>query len=124
MPNSLSKLRHQAAIKQNHRCYYCGQPMWESDPTEFISRYGVSKRVVRLCQCTAEHLTARQDGGRNVHENIVAACVYCNHGRHKKKVAPTPEAMRKDVQRRLSRGQWNSFVFSPQTRCSPAHTST
>jgi 5-methylcytosine-specific restriction endonuclease McrA len=86
--------------------------MWEKNPTEFISSHGISKRLARLCQCTAEHLIARQDGGRNVKQNIVAACAYCNQGRHKKKMAPSPEAMRQDVQWRLSRGLWNSFVFS------------
>lgn len=123
MPNSLSKLRHQAAIKQDHRCYYCGKPMWESNPTEFISSHGISKRLAHLCRCTAEHLIARKDGGRNVKGNIVAACAFCNNGRHKKKIAPSPEAMRQDVQRRLSRGLWNSFVFSLPEQHTPAHRS-
>lgn len=112
MPNSLSRLRHEAAIKQGHRCYYCGQPMWEDDPTDFISTYGISKRQIRFCRCTAEHLVARQNGGRNVTQNIVAACAFCNHGRHKKKIAPSPDAMRQDVQKRLSKGKWNGFIFS------------
>lgn len=121
MPNSLSKLRHQASIKQGHRCYYCGQPMWEDDPANFISNYGVTKRQVRLCRCTAEHLVARQDGGRDVSQNIVAACAYCNQGRHKKKIAPSPGAMRQEVQKRLSRGQWNGFIFRRPAQGTPVH---
>lgn len=120
MPNRLSKLRHQASVEQDHRCYYCNEPMWEDDPAEFISTYGVTKQQAHLCQCTAEHLIAKQDGGRDVKQNIVAACAFCNHGRHKKKSAPSPETMRQDVQRRKRRGQWNSFVFSRLVQGTPA----
>lgn len=57
--------------------------MWESDPESFARHHGISSATAKRFQCTAEHLVARQDGGKDTAANIVAACAYCNHGRHK-----------------------------------------
>ncbi|MGR9076300.1 HNH endonuclease [Rhizobium leguminosarum] len=78
-------LRHAAAERQEWQCYYCSFPMWEGDPEVFKTRYSVSSREVRRFRCTAEHLTAQFDGGRDIEENIVVACHYCNRTRHRRK---------------------------------------
>ncbi|WP_407931797.1 HNH endonuclease [Devosia sediminis] len=54
-------------------------------------------------RCTAEHLRARCDGGKDVPENVVAACWLCNKRRYRRKVPPAPEDYRKLVRKRLSK---------------------
>ncbi|MCZ4093612.1 HNH endonuclease [Sinorhizobium psoraleae] len=78
MKSSIQKLRRKAAKSQGGQSFYCQQPMWETDPKIFSERFRVPARAVFLFQCTAEHLVARCDGGRDTKENIVAACLYCN----------------------------------------------
>lgn len=104
----LSNLRHLAFVAQRGRCFYCSRPMWEHDPQQFAARHGVRQRVARHFQCTAEHLLARQDGGRDEACNIVAACRLCNARRHagRSETAPTAEAYRARVQRRVAAGRW------------------
>ena len=75
--------RRAAFIAQGHRCFYCDAPMWDREPAQFMNRYRVSRREAELLQCTAEHLTARQDGGSNTRQNIVAAHAFCNRHRHR-----------------------------------------
>ena len=111
MPNSLVKHRHQAFLNQSERCYYCGFAMWEANPEAFAAKLKISLAQASRCQCTAEHLKARQDGGSDSKSNIVAACAYCNRGRHKIKNAPSPEAMRRYVEKRLANGLWNAAIF-------------
>jgi 5-methylcytosine-specific restriction endonuclease McrA len=41
--------------------------------------------------CTAEHLVARMDGGRDTRDNIVAACRRCNAARHQLGLGPAPD---------------------------------
>ena len=66
-------LRKLAFVKQAGRCYYCDIPMTPS-------ANGAPRPHWR--SCTAEHLVARQDGGEDSAENVVAACHYCNRRRH------------------------------------------
>lgn len=107
MPSSLSKHRHQAFLSQNHRCYYCGFEMWEIDPTQFAATHKISVEQASRFQCTAEHLVARQDGGTNIQKNIVAACKYCNHTRHRMKPAPCPDALRRAIAKQIKNGSWH-----------------
>lgn len=65
----LSRLRDRAAQRQRNLCYYCGCQL--SPPGLNLDR-----------SATAEHLKARQDGGRDTAANIVAACRRCNLERH------------------------------------------
>jgi hypothetical protein len=78
----LRKNRLLAFKKQKGRCYYCGVPMWLGNSEEFTGNYGIRESQAKRFQCTAEHLLARQDGGTDDRENIVAACLYCNSTRH------------------------------------------
>lgn len=107
MTNSLSKIRSEALRLQGGRCFYCTVLMWTDDCTAFARRHGLSPRLAKWLQCTAEHLQARQDGGRDFSANIAAACRLCNHRRHaQRKVAPTPEQYRALVRKRVSRRGW------------------
>lgn len=99
----LKSLRTSAFHAQSGRCYYCGLPMWHSSPYEL----GLRPRSAGPFRCTAEHLVARQDGGKDVVDNVVAAHAACNHRRHKRP-APAPSATdyRTLVQRQLAKGKW------------------
>ena len=110
---SLQKIRHQAFKLQSGRCYYCNQPMWDKDRQSFISQYKIKPALANFLQCTAEHLTARQDGGKNIKVNIVAACKYCNHTRHKAKNALSHENYKLRVQKRLSSKAWHRIILNP-----------
>lgn len=61
-------LRRKAAKKQSQLCYYCSRFM--------------TSRCPQL-RCTAEHLVARSDHGKDTRSNIVAACRFCNVMRHR-----------------------------------------
>tara|TARA_R100001163_G_scaffold61561_2_gene51653 strand:+ start:670 stop:1044 length:375 start_codon:yes stop_codon:yes gene_type:complete len=105
------KFRNLAFRKQGGFCYYCNFPMWEKDIAGFSSRYNLSLRQANQFKCTAEHLLARQDGGKDVEDNIVAACLACNHKRHrgKRKVVPEPQEYIELIQQRLEQGRWHPF---------------
>lgn len=106
MSKAIAKHRLVAFIKQSECCYYCGSPMWLNNPDEYAEKYRLSKKSVKRFQCTAEHLHARCDGGGDGRCNIVAACLFCNSNRHKRKKPPTPERYRRDIRNRLKRGKW------------------
>ncbi|WP_353621693.1 HNH endonuclease [Sphaerotilus uruguayifluvii] len=78
--------------------------MWSLSPDELANAPAKGRQVLR---CTAEHLIARCDGGRDEATNIVAACERCNHTRHQRKHPPVPEVYRADVRKRIARGGWH-----------------
>lgn len=102
----LQRLRSQAFHAQQHRCTYCGLVMWLESPAE-LKPLGLRPRTAAPLRCTAEHLVARQDGGKDVVGNIAAACWLCNSRRHKRKTPPAPDAYRAFVQGRLAKGKWH-----------------
>jgi 5-methylcytosine-specific restriction endonuclease McrA len=104
---TLIKSRSTAFERQGGRCYYCDFPMWRGSIEYFARLHGITLGQARQLQCTAEHLLARQDGGGDGRSNIVAACLVCNQRRHKRKLAPEPEAYRTLVQQRLNQGRWH-----------------
>lgn len=104
---TLSKLRLSAFRRQHGLCYYCQLPMWTADPLAFAAQYGVSAPQTRRFQCTAEHLVARQDGGKDQEGNIVAACRFCNQTRHKRKNPPDPDRYCALVAKRIMAGRWH-----------------
>ncbi|MBU1776988.1 MAG: HNH endonuclease [Gammaproteobacteria bacterium] len=106
MPSKLIRLRTSAFNFQSGRCFYCGYPMWETDCTAYAQKYKMSPSQAKALQCTAEHLDARKDGGKDNPKNIVAACRWCNQKRHQRKLAPSPNDFRKLVQKRLRKGGW------------------
>jgi 5-methylcytosine-specific restriction endonuclease McrA len=81
--------------------------MWLKQPTELTARFRISERDASRLRCTAEHLLARQDGGTNSGENIVAACTHCNKTRHRIKSQPDPIRYREHVSRRIRVGKWH-----------------
>lgn len=107
MSSRFSKQRLTAFKKQSGRCYYCKSPMWQNNPEEFAIKHGISKSAAARFQCTAEHLLARCDGGKDQESNIVAACLFCNKTRHhKRKNPPNPTEYRKYIKNRLNKGKW------------------
>jgi len=96
MSRRLKPHRQQAFLRQDGRCYYCERRMWLGD----------KHRAARQLQCTAEHLIARQDGGRDSADNIAAACRFCNAARHRRRRQLTAAQFRDLVQRRLRQGRW------------------
>lgn len=116
MPSNqrIPTLRLQAFKRQEGMCYYCGVRMWLSSPEELPGLKRSAPWAAKL-RCTAEHLTAQSDGGRDTVSNIVAACAHCNHTRHKRKNPPEPLTYRNEVRRRVARGAWHaSWVFAQE----------
>jgi len=70
-------------------------------------RYGISAGLAKRFQCTAEHLHARCDGGKDVSSNIVAACQFCNAARHRAKRPPDALTHASVVRSRLAKGRWH-----------------
>ena len=97
MSRNIARLRSDAAERQSGRCWYCGCTM--------LPPHADSMR-----RCTAEHLFARQDDGRDTRSNIVAACHFCNQHRHRRKAARSPEQFRALVKARLRQGRWHGFI--------------
>ena len=91
--NKLAKLRIQSAIAQQGCCFYCGLKMIEPTLPE-LSQSGAPPRWHKFLRCTAEHLTARQQQGRDVAPNIVAACWWCNSRRHMGREEKAPDPLR------------------------------
>lgn len=110
MSKSIHHFRSAAFVRQNGLCYYCNLPMWLSDPVSFSSRLAVTQTQARILQCTAEHLLPRSEGGQDCASNIVAACLYCNTRRHRrKKTVRSPQDHRKHVRNRMSIRRWHGF---------------
>lgn len=107
MATTLALRRHFAFQAQSGRCFYCGLPMWESSPEEFVRAFGINPVQARRLQCTAEHLQARCDGGSDSSSNIVAACLHCNQTRHRMRPAPDHETFRTLVRRQRLNGAWH-----------------
>jgi len=105
---TLVKLRNVAYVRQQGRCFYCGCPMPLSNNLDaFAQATGLSLSLSRQLVCTAEHLKAKSEGGRDTGDNIVAACLVCNQRRHKRKTAPDPSRYKALVTQRLHKGKWH-----------------
>lgn len=112
MPTTLAKSRLKAFNLQQGRCIYCELPMWSDDPEAFAKKYKITTKQAKPFQCTAEHLLARQDGGKDHASNIVAACHYCNQKRHKCKSPKDPISYKQYVTNRLEKGKWNLCMMN------------
>jgi 5-methylcytosine-specific restriction endonuclease McrA len=116
MPRNRRKiLQHREAAfrRQGGRCYYCGQPMWLNDVENYCAQYAVSPTCASWLQCTAEHLVACRDGGKDEADNIVAACLFCNRRRHARPQPLEPERYKAHVRGRVLRGRWHgAAVFA------------
>lgn len=107
MPTTLIKSRFKAFNLQQGLCIYCELPMWLDNPEAFAKKYKITTKQAKPFQCTAEHLKAKQDGGKDHESNIVAACHYCNQKRHKCKSPKDPISYKQYVTNRLEKGKWN-----------------
>src|SRR5258705_9748460 len=111
MSKCIVRHRQTALINQTYRCYYCEVLLWDSDISGFMYTHQASRRQAALVRCTAEHLIPRSEGGRNVTHNIVAACHFCNHQRHRAKNPLNANQFRERVRRRMKRGKWLAGVL-------------
>lgn len=107
MPSPISRYRLAAFKRQSGLCYYCSAPMWNDGQAVFAAVHNLSLSQAARFRCTAEHLVARQDGGKNANGNIVAACSFCNRTRHRMKVALNHEAYKEHVTARMRRLKWH-----------------
>jgi hypothetical protein len=112
MTNQIVKNRRKAFQNQAGRCYYCGSIMWLNGQKEdFAVKHKIPVAEAAKLKCTAEHLEARCDGGGNSKSNIVAACLFCKNGRHRRKKPPAPNNYRELIQKRLKKGKWHPKVM-------------
>jgi hypothetical protein len=102
----IAKLRRGAFLRQHERCHYCRCPMWEDTARDFAQRHGLTLKQSAAFRSTAEHLTPASEGGRDVAENIVAACWHCNSRRHWRRGSNSPQAYQALVLRRVATGTW------------------
>src|SRR5687767_5222129 len=95
-------LRNLAAKSQNWLCFYCELPM-SGQGSPYSKVIPTKKSRLRL---SAEHLHARQNGGKERRANIVAAHVVCNQRRHRTKDPKSPTAFAIHVKLRLAKRKW------------------
>jgi 5-methylcytosine-specific restriction endonuclease McrA len=111
MSSKYSNQRLAAFKKQSGRCYYCRSLMWLRNIKNFALEHNISESEAERFQCTAEHLLARCDGGKNSSENIVAACFFCNSTRHKSKKPLVPHEYKSHIQKRIKKDKWHPRKF-------------
>lgn len=108
MTTLIARLRTRACEEQNGLCIYCAYPMLIGDCASYAHRYGITIPQARQLECTAEHLIACKDGGRNEHANVAAACRLCNFRRHARRRPPCADQYLALVRRRVSKGKWHT----------------
>ena len=84
-------LRRRAAKRQGKHCYYCERQMG----------------VLPQLSCTAEHLQAQSENGKDSKANIVAACKFCNAMRHRLFPRLAVERYAATVRTLVQKGQWH-----------------
>ena len=122
-PMSVKKrrqLRRQAFTKQACKCFYCQLPMWMhgQEQEHFASEHGLPAGLAKHLQCTAEHVVAQCDRGRDTKDNIVAACRWCNQLRHqgRSRSAPDSASYKKWVEKVVAQGKWHPVAVSSRAR--------
>lgn len=115
--SKIKQLRKRAFNAQNGICCYCGNAMWETDEPAFRERNRLTEKQSKMLQCTAEHLVARQDGGKDAVGNIAAACLYCNRHRHAAKVALPPDRYKERVGREMAAKRWHQIFLPAAMAC-------
>lgn len=109
MTNRIKNYRDHSFKAQQGRCYYCDCQMWMDDDLGFCQRYSLTKAQAVSFRCTAEHIVAKCEGGKDSATNIAAACAWCNKLRHARKQAMQPTQFRNHVARRIRRGGWHGL---------------
>ena len=115
MKKSICNYRRQAFVQQHGRCFYCQHRMWIQNPHQFAKSIGLSVKVTRALQCTAEHLHPVSAGGNNSSTNIVAACRFCNQTRHRATRVKSPNEYAAHVQRRVNAQRWHPWTVREAT---------
>ncbi len=105
--SNVKKHRLTSFNQQSGLCYYCESHMWQDDIERFAEKYDITVGEAKRFQCTAEHLTARRDGGKDSKNNIAAACSFCNTTRHKRKNPPSPDKYKSEILKRIRKGKWH-----------------
>lgn len=118
--SKLGRIRQSAFEQQQGVCYYCKQPVWLGEPDRFAAKYRLTPKQLAQSRCTAEHLQARKDGGRDEPLNIVAACAFCNRRRHTRAKPLSPDRFKRLVARRVQRGRWHGQEVLRKFACSTA----
>lgn len=118
---TLVKSRHQALIRQGCKCFYCQLPVWETSPEEIDFGRPLRSKLAMYLKCTAEHVVARQDGGKDARKNIVAACLWCNRERHRGRQCTAPDATvyKATVTKLVAKGKWHPVIQSLSRRETP-----
>ena len=88
----IPRFRQKAAKKQSLHCYYCNCIMTSEFPQ---------------LSCTAEHLVARSDNGKDTRTNIVAACKFCNVMRHRQYPKLAPPDYAQTVRKLVALNKWH-----------------
>jgi HNH endonuclease len=86
--------------------------MWQSHRKAFAKKFALTKQQAHYFFCTAEHLEARCDGGKDVQGNIVAACKYCNLKRHQLSNPLPPDQYSSFVKSNMEARNW--FPIKPE----------
>jgi 5-methylcytosine-specific restriction endonuclease McrA len=107
MPTQRARHRAKAFAAQQGRCFYCELPLCACDPKDFAERHRLTVPLARQLISTAEHLTARSEGGPDSAANIAAAHAICNQRRHRYGRSPSPEQHRRRALTRVARGGWH-----------------
>ncbi|GAB2587558.1 hypothetical protein GCM10027034_19920 [Ramlibacter solisilvae] len=112
MAKNLKKHRRCAFHAQSGRCFYCALPVWEEHPERFAQDQKVPTRLLGFLRNTAEHVVPRQDAGKDIRNNIVAACWWCNSQRHRGRQHRAPDYLnyRSWVQEMVTAGKWHPVV--------------
>ena len=108
-----SKTRQEMFRKQSGKCFYCEQPMWETDIQHFACHHGLSLSMARWLKSTIEHLHAKCEGGGNGRDNLVAACHFCNAHRHRARRPKSSTEFARFVRKRLRRDRWHGIRLNP-----------
>ena len=109
---TIQKNRQKAFIHQNGCCFYCDSPMWLNDNEKFARKYRLTLPQTNRFKCTAEHLKPKAEGGRNTSDNIVAACAFCNHTRHRMIHPLKPTKYKKHIKKRILKGKWHQVALT------------
>lgn len=104
--DTLTKIRRKKMLAQRGRCYYCGLPMWDKALDQQLPKSCRSTKLPKALQCTAEHLKPRSEGGEDSEANVVAACIFCNAARHRRKRPRSPADHLAHVRKRMDAGRW------------------
>ena len=92
--------------------------MCEANQEQFARTHGIPNRLAQHLKCTAEHLVAQHDGGRDTPTNIVAACLWCNRMRHHGRPhnAPDHVSYKSRVANLIAQGKWHPVITSNRMR--------